>query len=286
MREALATQRDGATEAALLEIPHPRSDFRPDIEGMRAVAILMVVAFHTGFGWIRGGFIGVDVFFVLSGYLITEILVKEIERTGRLSFSKFYARRAKRLLPASFLLVLCTLLLSFAILSPLEVTRIAQTALATGSYSSNLWFILKSTDYFGAGVDTNPLLHTWSLAVEEQFYLVWPLLLFLCLKQKKTRVATSHPVFFSSTACTIRETTAVAEPVWKAERLAAAGLDYVVPVDFTALFCRNGLCKPMMGNMVVYRDGNHITLALSHSFGPVIGDLLRSLSVSSFASTD
>jgi peptidoglycan/LPS O-acetylase OafA/YrhL len=184
-RETLATSPAVAPERQLNTTQ--RSDFRPDIEGMRAVAILIVVAFHAGFGWLRGGFVGVDVFFVLSGYLITDLVANEIEHTGRLNFARFYARRAKRLLPASILLVVVTLLLSFAILSPLEVANVARAALATASYSSNLWFILKSVDYFGLGVDTNPLLHTWSLAVEEQFYLVWPLLLLLCLRRRRPR---------------------------------------------------------------------------------------------------
>jgi peptidoglycan/LPS O-acetylase OafA/YrhL len=161
--------------------------FRPDIEGLRAVAILLVVCFHAGIPWLRGGFVGVDIFFVLSGYLITELLVNEVERTGSVDFARFYARRIRRLLPAALLMLVCTLLAGFALLSPIEIVRISQSAIATASYVSNMWFLLHSTDYFGAGVDTNPLLHTWSLAVEEQFYLVWPLLVFLCMKRNRSR---------------------------------------------------------------------------------------------------
>ena len=175
------------TSCPMERTPRPQ-EFRSDIEGMRAVAIVMVVAFHSRIGLFRGGFVGVDVFFVLSGYLITDLLAREIERTGRVSFRKFYARRAKRLLPASLTLVISTLLLSFAILSPLEVVHVAQTALATGSYTSNLWFMFKHTDYFGLGVAGNPLLHTWSLAVEEQFYLAWPALLVICMKRNRSRM--------------------------------------------------------------------------------------------------
>ena len=179
------------------QIPHSsevrESSFRPDIEGLRAVAILLVVGFHGGIGWLRGGFIGVDIFFVLSGYLITALLFKEVERTGSLNFVRFYTRRIRRLLPASLLMVVVTLLAGFILLSPIEVMRISQSAIATATYASNWWFLLHSTDYFSANVETNPLLHTWSLAVEEQFYLLWPLLVFLCLKQnrpRKTIVAT------------------------------------------------------------------------------------------------
>jgi peptidoglycan/LPS O-acetylase OafA/YrhL len=189
MNDALAIEPGYHTQDSRLMERRPQPpEFRPDIEGMRAVAIIMVVAYHSGTGLFSGGFVGVDVFFILSGYLITDLLVREIERTGRVSFRRFYARRAKRLLPASLALVVCTLLLSFVILSPLEVLHVAQTALATASYSSNLLFIFKSTDYFGAGVGGNPLLHTWSLAVEEQFYLVWPLLLVLCMKRNRPRL--------------------------------------------------------------------------------------------------
>jgi peptidoglycan/LPS O-acetylase OafA/YrhL len=161
--------------------------FRPDIEGLRAIAILLVVFFHAGIPWLRGGFVGVDVFFVLSGYLITELLADEVERTGSIDFPRFYARRIRRLLPASLLMILCILLASFTFLSSIETVRISKSAIATAAYVSNMWFVRQSTDYFSANVETNPLLHTWSLAVEEQFYLVWPLLVLLCTKRNRPR---------------------------------------------------------------------------------------------------
>jgi peptidoglycan/LPS O-acetylase OafA/YrhL len=166
-------------------LPPSHSGFRPDIEGLRAVAILLVVFYHAGIPWLRGGFVGVDIFFVLSGYLITQLLVDEVERTGSIDFSRFYARRIRRLLPASLLMILCTLIASFAFLSPLEIVRISKTAIATAAYVSNMWFVRQSADYFSANVETNPLLHTWSLAVEEQFYLVWPFLVLLCTRQSR-----------------------------------------------------------------------------------------------------
>jgi peptidoglycan/LPS O-acetylase OafA/YrhL len=166
--------------------PHP-SSFRPDIEGLRAVAILLVVCFHAGMPWLRGSFIGVDVFFVLSGYLITELLLNEMDRTGGIDFARFYARRIRRLLPASLLMLVCTLLAAVALLSPIEVVRVSKSAIATATYVSNVWFFLRSTDYFSPNVNANPLLHTWSLAVEEQFYLVWPFLVFLCAKGNRPR---------------------------------------------------------------------------------------------------
>jgi peptidoglycan/LPS O-acetylase OafA/YrhL len=167
--------------------PARQSSFRPDIEGLRAVAILLVVSFHAGIPWLHGGFVGVDVFFVLSGYLITDLLVAEVERTGKIDFSRFYARRIRRLLPAALLMLFCVLFAGFAMLSPIEIIRLSRSAIATATYASNLWFMLQSTDYFSASVEASPLLHTWSLAVEEQFYLVWPLLVLFCMKRNRPR---------------------------------------------------------------------------------------------------
>src|SRR5262252_318587 len=149
--------------------------FRPDIEGLRAIAILLVVAYHADVPGFSGGFIGVDVFFVLSGYLITGLLVREIERTGTLDLPRFYARRARRLLPAMTLMLLCTMIASAVIHSPMEQRGFTSSATATASYMSNLYFMVNTFQYGGLAADLNPLLHTWSLSVEEQFYLVWPL---------------------------------------------------------------------------------------------------------------
>jgi peptidoglycan/LPS O-acetylase OafA/YrhL len=156
--------------------------FRPDIEGLRAVAILLVVAYHARFPGVSGGFIGVDVFFVLSGYLITGLLAAELRRTGTVDFARFYARRARRLLPAASVVLLTTVVVGRLILSPIEATRLGQTALSTALYISNLYFIQQSTNYQAAASHDNPLLHTWSLAVEEQFYVLWPLLVVATVK--------------------------------------------------------------------------------------------------------
>ena len=163
-----------------------RSGFRADIEGLRALAILLVVAVHARVPGVRGGFIGVDVFFVISGYLITGLLSAEITRTGKVDFVRFYARRIRRLLPAVFTMTLVTLAAGAAILSPLEFVRLGKSAIATASYVSNAWFLLNSVDYFSPDLSAYPLIHTWSLAVEEQFYFVWPLLMFLCLRRRRS----------------------------------------------------------------------------------------------------
>lgn len=163
----------------LARVARPR--FRPDIEGVRAVAIVLVVGYHAGVPGFGGGYVGVDIFFVLSGYLITWLLVHEAEETGTINLPRFYARRARRLLPALALVLLVTVALGAMIYAPFEQRDIANTAAATAAYLSNIYFAIAATDYLGAAANTNPLLHTWSLSVEEQFYIVWPLLVMLAL---------------------------------------------------------------------------------------------------------
>jgi peptidoglycan/LPS O-acetylase OafA/YrhL len=163
------------------------SDFRGDIEGLRGVAVLMVVLFHCGVPGFDGGFTGVDVFFALSGYLITGLIIDEVERTGQLRFRNFYARRVRRLLPASGLLVVVTLLLGLMLYSPLEVAAFAKSAYYTSLYTSNWMFMQDAANYFASDVALNPYLHTWSLAVEEQFYFFWPALIVLALSRTRSR---------------------------------------------------------------------------------------------------
>jgi peptidoglycan/LPS O-acetylase OafA/YrhL len=148
--------------------------YRADIDGLRAVAVLPVVLFHADVPLFAGGFVGVDVFFVISGYLITELLVRELESTNRISIIRFYARRARRLLPAFGLMLICVLGAAVFLLTPPEQDTLAATALTAASYVSNFYFIAQAADYFAPDIKTNVLLHTWSLGVEEQFYLVWP----------------------------------------------------------------------------------------------------------------
>jgi peptidoglycan/LPS O-acetylase OafA/YrhL len=165
----------------------PSSPFRADIEGLRAVAILLVVGYHVGLPGFSGGFMGVDVFYVISGYLITGLLLKEIEQNRRLDVAQFYARRARRLLPAAAVVLLATAVAGSLVYSPLEQELFSRTALATAAYVSNMWFMLQSASYFSATTETNPLLHTWSLGVEEQFYLAWPLLVLLSIGGRGSR---------------------------------------------------------------------------------------------------
>lgn len=152
------------------------SAYLPDVEGLRGVAILLVVLYHAGLSAVSGGYVGVDVFFVLSGYLIIGQLAREIESTGRIDLTAFYARRARRLLPAAAVVILATLLASIWLLPPRALEQTADAGIASAFYVSNLFFGLRATDYL-ADESANPLLHTWSLSVEEQFYIAWPLAL-------------------------------------------------------------------------------------------------------------
>jgi peptidoglycan/LPS O-acetylase OafA/YrhL len=143
------------------------------IQGLRAVAVLLVVLYHAGAPGFSGGYVGVDVFFVISGFLITGLIVRELERTGSVDMLGFYARRIRRLAPAA-LFVFGVVAAAVAVrLSPWERWDIARAAIASILYFSNLWFAWLQTDYF-ADASANPFVHSWSLSVEEQFYLVWP----------------------------------------------------------------------------------------------------------------
>lgn len=150
---------------------------RRDIDGLRAVAVTLVVAFHAGIPFFQAGFVGVDVFFVLSGFLITGILVREADERGTVRLGRFYTRRLRRLLPASTLTVVATLIASALLVSALSWKVLSRTAIAAAAYASNLYFGQEAGNYFAESSESNPLLHFWSLAVEEQFYIVWPLLI-------------------------------------------------------------------------------------------------------------
>ena len=158
-----------------------RESYRPDIDGLRTIAVVPVVLFHAGYGWILGGYVGVDVFFVISGYLITSILVREIE-AGRFSLIAFYERRARRILPALMSVLAASLVAGWWLLLPDDFSEFAKSAGATLIFASNIWFNYATSDYFGPAAELYPLLHTWSLAVEEQFYIVFPVLLWLILR--------------------------------------------------------------------------------------------------------
>lgn len=164
--------------------------FRRDIQGLRAVAILAVVAYHAGIPHVGGGYVGVDVFFVISGFLITGLIYGEVARRGSLSFGGFYARRARRLLPSAVLVIAATLAVSTAVLSPVRAATVLRDGVASALYVANYRFAIGATNYLSAGSAPSPFLHFWSLGVEEQFYLVWPALLCLAALAWRRRRST------------------------------------------------------------------------------------------------
>ncbi|GAB2886221.1 acyltransferase family protein [Nocardioides pacificus] len=151
--------------------------FRGDIQGLRALAVVTVIVSHFDIGPFTGGFIGVDVFFVISGFLISDLLYRELGREGSISLRRFYARRARRILPAATLVVLVTTVASVIVLSALDAAEVVWDAIWASLFAANFRFASVGTDYFAQDQGTSPLQHYWSLAVEEQFYLLWPLLL-------------------------------------------------------------------------------------------------------------
>lgn len=163
-------------------------EYRREIDGLRAVAVLPVILFHAGFEMFSGGFVGVDVFFVISGFLITGILIEELAR-GDFSIARFYERRARRILPALFVVLFACFPFAWMWMLPSELKDFAESVAATVLFSSNILFWSES-GYFDTAAELKPLLHTWSLAVEEQYYLLFPLLLLAFWKFGRARVLT------------------------------------------------------------------------------------------------
>jgi peptidoglycan/LPS O-acetylase OafA/YrhL len=154
--------------------------YRAEIDGLRCIAVLSVILFHAGMPWMSGGFVGVDIFFVISGYLITGIIQSEL-LVGEFSLLRFYERRARRILPALFMMLSTTLVVGWIILSPGQLKALSQSAVSVIFFLSNQYFLLK-TGYFSPSASELPLLHMWSLSVEEQFYLILPLYLMLLIR--------------------------------------------------------------------------------------------------------
>lgn len=171
------TRRVTGTDTRFVRAATGAHGFRPDIEGLRAIAIGLVLLYHAGVGFLPGGFVGVDVFFVISGFLITGLLIREVERTGRISLRTFYARRAKRLLPAAAVVLVVAAIGTRVLLPVTQWRDFGGDILAAAVYLVNWRFADRAVDYLAEDVGPSPVLHFWSLAVEEQFYVVWPLLL-------------------------------------------------------------------------------------------------------------
>ena len=167
--------------------PSPRLRYEPALDGLRGFAVLAVIGYHAQVGWLRGGLVGVDVFFVLSGYLITALLIAERSKTGRIGLAAFYARRARRLLPALFLLLIGIAAFSAFIAYSGDRGAIRADALCSLFYVQNWHLIWSGRSYFTDFAAPSPARHLWSLAIEEQFYIVWPVVLILLLRVAKRR---------------------------------------------------------------------------------------------------
>ena len=161
--------------------------YRAEIDGLRALAVLSVVAYHAKFSvgeaiFLPGGFLGVDVFFVISGFLITGLLLQEYRRTGRISFGDFYERRARRLLPALMVVMIASAPMAWQLLNPSQLIDYAQAMLASLFFGSNFYWHFSLQEYGAESALLKPFLHTWSLAVEEQYYIVFPLVMLAALR--------------------------------------------------------------------------------------------------------
>ena len=161
--------------------------YRKEIDGLRALAVMSIVLFHAGFKVFEGGYVGVDIFFVISGFLITSIIVQD-HRNGQFSFAAFYERRARRLLPALFVVLLLSIPFAWLQMLPGELTEFSKSLLSVLGFGSNFYF-WQDSGYFATSAEFRPLLHTWSLAVEEQFYLVFPAVLLVSLKFARSATA-------------------------------------------------------------------------------------------------
>ncbi len=178
-----------------------RLAYRPEIDGLRAIAVLTVVMYHANLGFMGGGFVGVDVFFVLSGFLISSIILEEGSR-GAFSYWTFYKRRILRIFPALFTMIAACIAFGWIWFPPVDYKRFADTAIAAAAFYSNFYFYDKS-DYFAPDAITQPLLHTWSLGVEEQFYIVAPFLLLAFLRYPKVRILGFVVLFLASLAFSV-----------------------------------------------------------------------------------
>jgi peptidoglycan/LPS O-acetylase OafA/YrhL len=185
-----ANAEDPTLEPVAWQAPDHRPRFRylPALDGLRAFAVLAVMCYHGGMSWALGGFLGVDAFFVLSGFLITSLLLAEWRDTGGIALAAFWIRRAKRLLPALFLLLAGIALYATFAATPLELGRIRSDGLASLAYVTNWRFVFSHQSYFDQFGVPSPLRHMWSLAIEEQFYLVWPMIVYGMLRWRKGSV--------------------------------------------------------------------------------------------------
>ncbi|MEY4373293.1 MAG: hypothetical protein RL219_2062 [Actinomycetota bacterium] len=258
-----APRRPGRTDSST-------GAFRSDIEGLRAVAVLLVLLYHAELGPFHGGLVGVDVFFVLSGFLITSLLLREVESTGTVSLPNFWARRARRLLPASALVILATVVAARSMLSPVQLRSLGHDAIAAAGFVINVVFAGRENDYLGAQMADalpSPLLHFWSLALEEQFYVIWPLVILALARtrafMRSAALAVGALGLASLLACIYFTETA---PVWTF---------YLLPTRAWELLA--GAALAIAGNRILaLREDIRVLLGWAGILGIVIASLVIS----------
>ncbi len=229
---------------------------RKEIDGLRAVALLPVILYHAGFASFGGGYLGVDVFFVISGYLITSLILEE-HAAGRFSLAGFYARRARRILPALFAVILVCLPFAYFWMLSFELKEFSQSVVAVVSFLSNVFF-WRTTDYFGALAEVKPLLHTWSLGVEEQFYLLFPLVLLAALRFGRR---------FALAATIIAAAVSLGAAHWAADRMPIASF-YLLPTRAWELLA-GSVCGFVMAGRVQRSQGGLAAVGLGMIVVPV-----------------
>jgi peptidoglycan/LPS O-acetylase OafA/YrhL len=170
-------------------------NYRPEIDGLRTIAVLSVIIYHAEFTLLGtkllpGGFLGVDIFFVISGFLISSIIIRELQSTGRFSFADFYERRARRILPALFVVIFFSIPFAWWLLLPEQIIDFAKSILSSISFISNIYWLSSLQEYGAESASLKPLLHTWSLAVEEQFYILFPFVLLFLFKRNHNHAIT------------------------------------------------------------------------------------------------
>jgi peptidoglycan/LPS O-acetylase OafA/YrhL len=236
--------------------------FRPDIEGLRAIAVLMVVLEHDGVPQMRGGYVGVDVFFVVSGFLITGLLLRDYERLGRVNLPDFYARRARRILPACTLVLVNTVVAAFLLLGTNRAVRVAIDGQWAALFAGNIRQIAIGSNYLTAQLPPSPLQHFWSLAVEEQFYLIWPSLFWLAMLAtggRRPRISVARvlvTVIAASLAWSVwqtaqDETVAYFSPLTRAWELAVGALLAVCVPALLRAPVRLGLAASSVGFIAI-----------------------------------
>ena len=241
-----------------------KARYRPDIDGLRAISVLPVVLYHLRVAPFSGGYVGVDVFFVISGYLITNLIYPEIA-SGRFSVLQFYERRARRILPALFLVLACSTIAAVLVLFPRDLLRFGASLGATTAFASNLFFWIQS-GYFDLRADLKPLLHTWSLAVEEQFYLFFPPLLLLLHSRRRNAVLAFVTLLFASS---------LALSVWTVHHYPDAAF-YLAPQRTWEL---------MLGSMLALAGPPQAPNRLLRELLAVAGLVLLGFAIFSFGST-